>query len=114
MEEGGTRDNREYFAAGKTIRNSQHIVDEWIEHNFPLQNRKEWGHACLGLGACCIVLSLAPLPLLNWSVEMRRVVAVMLKSLPRFGEVLRRRPIHRSRRPPLPAQWTRATADTYR
>jgi len=75
MEEGGTRDNREYFAAGKTIRNSQHIVDEWIEHNFPLQNRKEWGHACLGLGACCIVLALAPLPLLNCFLSRKMLLA---------------------------------------
>jgi hypothetical protein len=75
MEEGGTRDNQEYFAAGKTIRNSQHIVDEWIEHNFPLQNRKEWGHACLGLGACCIVLALAPLPLLNCFLSRKMLLA---------------------------------------
>ena len=35
-----------------------------------------------------ILRAVRPLPLLNWSVEMRRAVAVMLKSLPRFGDIL--------------------------
>ena len=56
---------KEYAEAGKAIRSPQHLVDEWIEQNFPLQTRKEWGHACLGLGGCCVVIALAPLPLVN-------------------------------------------------
>ena len=61
----GVQDEREYAEAGKAIRSPQHLVDEWIEQNFPLQTRREWGHACLGLGACCAVCALFPLPLLR-------------------------------------------------
>jgi hypothetical protein len=35
-----------------------------------------------------ILRAVRPLPLLNWSVEMRRAVSSMLKSLPRFGDIL--------------------------
>ena len=66
---------REYADAGKAIRGPQHLVDEWIEANFPLQTRKEWGHACLGLGACCVVVALAPLPLVNCFLSRKVLLA---------------------------------------
>ena len=55
-------DEREFAEAGRSMRGAQHLVDEWIEQNFPLQSRKEWGHACLGLGAVAALAALAPLP----------------------------------------------------
>ena len=73
--EGGPGDQREFAEAGKTMRSPQHLVDEWIEQNFPLQNRKEWGHACLGLGACCVVTALTPLPLLNCFLSRKVLLA---------------------------------------
>jgi hypothetical protein len=66
---------REYAEAGKAIRGPQHLVDEWIEANFPLQTRKEWGHACLGLGACCVVVALVPLPLVNCFLSRKVLLA---------------------------------------
>ncbi len=56
-------DDSEFAHAGKTMRGMPHLVDEWIEQNFPLQDRKEFGHACLGLGAVAAVAALTPLPL---------------------------------------------------
>jgi len=56
-------DDSEFAHAGKTMRGMPHLVDEWIEQNFPLHNRKELGHACLGLGAVTAVAALTPLPL---------------------------------------------------
>ena len=55
-------DEREFAEAGRSMRGAQHLVDEWIEQNFPLSSRKEWGHACLGLGAVAAAAALAPLP----------------------------------------------------
>lgn len=71
----GVQDEREYAEAGKAIRSPQHLVDEWIEQNFPLQTRREWGHACLGLGACCAVCALFPLPLLRCFLSRKLILS---------------------------------------
>jgi hypothetical protein len=71
-------DPREYIEARKTIHSQQHVVDQWIEQNFPLQTRREWGHACLGLGACFAVAAMMPLPLLNCFLSQKVLLTANL------------------------------------
>eukprot|EP00960_Hanusia_phi_P041449 754994-Hanusia_phi.AAC.6 len=40
-------------------------VETWIEENFPVQSRKEFGHACLGFGSCLIIFCLMPIPVVG-------------------------------------------------
>mmetsp|Transcript_12270 Transcript_12270/g.42765 ORF Transcript_12270/g.42765 Transcript_12270/m.42765 type:complete len:234 (-) Transcript_12270:1147-1848(-) len=40
-------------------------VESWIEENFPVQSRKEFGHACLGFGSCMVIFCLMPIPVVG-------------------------------------------------
>jgi len=40
-------------------------LEQWMEDNFPVQSRKELGHACLGFAGVVLVMAMIPLPVIG-------------------------------------------------
>ena len=61
-------------------------LEQWVDDNFPVQSRKELGHACLGFAGVLLVMTLTPIPVVG--VFMNRSGLMMANILLVIGSLL--------------------------